>query len=126
LVGALRYIAEVRGFDFRWCCWNSFCGRTMVLGSTQPLNRNERKCCRRVMLSKPYDLLMQIVSKSESRNCLDISGPVQALVYLQGAGKRHTQTWRCDRRDQNKDLLSGNCMTDMRPCSATDRRKGSE
>ena len=41
LVEALRYKPEGRGFDSRWCHWNfSFhnpSGRTMVLGSTQPL-----------------------------------------------------------------------------------------
>ena len=41
LVEALRYKPERRGFDSRWCHWNFFIdnpsGRTMVLGSTQPL-----------------------------------------------------------------------------------------
>ena len=36
LVEALRYKSEGRGFDSRWCHWN-FSGRTMALGSTQPL-----------------------------------------------------------------------------------------
>ena len=35
LVEALRYKPEGRGFDSRWCLWNS--GPTMALGSTQPL-----------------------------------------------------------------------------------------
>jgi hypothetical protein len=41
LVEALRYKPECRGFDFRWCHWNfhlhNTSGRTMALGSTQPL-----------------------------------------------------------------------------------------
>jgi hypothetical protein len=39
LVEALRYKSESRGFDSRWCHWISFYwhGRTMTLGSTQPL-----------------------------------------------------------------------------------------
>ena len=36
LVEALRYKSEGRGFDSRWCHWNPS-GRTMALGSTQPL-----------------------------------------------------------------------------------------
>jgi hypothetical protein len=38
---ALRYKPECRGFDSRWCHWNFHLhnpsGRTMALGSTQPL-----------------------------------------------------------------------------------------
>jgi hypothetical protein len=34
-VEALRYKTEGRGFDSRWCLWNS--GPTLALGSTQPL-----------------------------------------------------------------------------------------
>ena len=41
LVEALRYKAEGREFDTRWCHWNNSSGRTMALESTQPLNRNE-------------------------------------------------------------------------------------
>ena len=42
LVEALRYKPEGRGFDYRWCHWNFSIdiilpGRTMALGSTQPL-----------------------------------------------------------------------------------------
>jgi hypothetical protein len=37
LVEALRYKPEGRGFDSRWCHWNNPFGRTMALGSTQPL-----------------------------------------------------------------------------------------
>ena len=37
LVEALRYKPEGRGFDSRWCHWNNPSGRTMTLGSTQPL-----------------------------------------------------------------------------------------
>jgi hypothetical protein len=36
LVDALRYKPEGRGFDSRWCHWNPS-GRTVALGSTQPL-----------------------------------------------------------------------------------------
>jgi len=45
LVEALSYKPEGRGFDSRWCRWKYYwhnpSGRTMALGSTQPLNRNE-------------------------------------------------------------------------------------
>jgi hypothetical protein len=41
LVEALRYKPERHGFDSRWCHWNFSMtyrfGRTMALGSTQPL-----------------------------------------------------------------------------------------
>ena len=38
LVEALRYKSEGRGFDSRWGHWNfSVTGRTVALGSTQPL-----------------------------------------------------------------------------------------
>ena len=37
LVEALHYKPEGRGFDSRWCHNNNPFGRTMVLGSTQPL-----------------------------------------------------------------------------------------
>jgi hypothetical protein len=48
VVEALRYKQEGHGFDFRWCHWIFYLhnpsGRTMALGSTQPLtemsNRN--------------------------------------------------------------------------------------
>ena len=36
-VEALRYKSESRGFDPRLCHWNFSFGRTMALGSTQPL-----------------------------------------------------------------------------------------
>ena len=41
LVEALRYEPEVCGFDSRWCHWPNLSGRTIALGSTQPLNRKE-------------------------------------------------------------------------------------
>ena len=37
VVIALRYKSEVRGFDSRWCHWHNLSGRTVALGSTQPL-----------------------------------------------------------------------------------------
>jgi hypothetical protein len=41
LVEALRYKPEGRGFDSLWCQWNwhNPFGRTMALGSTQPLTK---------------------------------------------------------------------------------------
>ena len=36
LVEALRCKPDGRGFDSRWCYWSPS-GRTMALGSTQPL-----------------------------------------------------------------------------------------
>ena len=41
LVKALRYKPEGRGFDSRWGHWPVPSGRTMALGSTQPVHRNE-------------------------------------------------------------------------------------
>jgi hypothetical protein len=41
LVEALRYKPEGRGFDSRWSHWLNPSGRTMALGLTEPLNRNE-------------------------------------------------------------------------------------
>ena len=37
LVEAMRYKSEGRGFDSRWCQWHNPSGRTVVLGSTQPV-----------------------------------------------------------------------------------------
>jgi hypothetical protein len=43
VVKALRYKPAGRGFDSRWCNWN-FSGRTMALGSTQPLTEMSTRC----------------------------------------------------------------------------------
>jgi hypothetical protein len=39
LVEALRYKPEGRGFDSQWCHWHNPCGRTLALGSTQPVTK---------------------------------------------------------------------------------------
>ena len=41
------------------------------------------------------------------------------LKSMKGVIKLHAQTSWCDRGDQNKDLLSTNCMSEMCPCSDT-------
>jgi len=41
LVEAQPYKPEGGGFDSRWCHWRNPSGRTMALGLTQLLNRNE-------------------------------------------------------------------------------------
>ena len=46
--------------------------------------------------------------------------------YIHGGEKLHAQTLCSDRRDQNKDLLSRNYMSEMCPCSTTDHQIGSE
>jgi hypothetical protein len=45
------------------------------------------------MLTNLYHVLMKTVSKSERRDVLEISGPVQALLYVLGVEKLHAQTW---------------------------------
>jgi hypothetical protein len=46
--------------------------------------------------------------------------------YIESVEKLHAQTSWGDRWDQNKDLFSRNYMSEMRPCSTTDRQIGSE
>ena len=41
VVKVLCYNSEGRWFDSRWFHWNTLSDRTMAVGSTQPLNRNE-------------------------------------------------------------------------------------
>jgi len=50
LVEVMRYKRQGRGFDCQWDQWLNPRGRVMVLGYTQPLNRNE--CGRDVLGSK--------------------------------------------------------------------------
>ena len=45
-----------------------------------------------------------------------------AILYTQNAEILHALTSWGDRGDQNKHLMSRNCMSEMRPCSATDRQ----
>ena len=83
LVEVLRYKPEGGGFDSRWCHWN-FSGRTVVLGSTQPLTEmSTRNISWGVKATgakgwQPYHLHVLIVLKSGSLNLLEPSVPVQA------------------------------------------------
>ena len=45
-----------------------------------------------------------------------------AVPNIQGAVKFNAQGSRGERRDQNKYLLSRNCMSKMRPCSTANRQ----
>ena len=47
---------------------------------------------------------------------------IYCYMYIQGEEKLHAQNSSGVRRDQNKDLLSKNCMSEMRHCYATDRK----
>ena len=85
---ALRYKPEGRGFDSRWCHWNFYwhnpSGRTVALGSTQPLTEmSTGNISWGVKAAGAYDwqsyhLHVLIFSKSENLNLLEPSGPVQA------------------------------------------------
>jgi hypothetical protein len=48
------------------------------------------------------------------------------MLHIQSAEKLHAQTSWGDRVDQNKDLLSSNCASEMCPRSAMDHRRGSK
>ena len=95
LVEALSYKSEGRGFDSRWCHWifhwHNPSGRTMVLGSTQPLTemstRNvswgQRRPVRRAdnlntfMCPLPWNLGASISWKAQG-----LFRPVMGLLYL--------------------------------------------
>ena len=57
---------------------------------------------------------------------LDFFGGGRLILRLQGVENLCSQTLEGDRRDHNKDLLSRNCMSEMRPCSAMDHQIGSD
>jgi len=58
---------------------------------------------------------------------LVLKNAVHFLVsWIQGCRKLHAQTLWGDRRDQNKNLFSSNCMSDMCPCSVTDHQSESD
>jgi len=50
---------------------------------------------------------------------------VYIYVCIQNAEKLHAQTSWVERGDQNKYLFSRNCVSETRPCSATNRQIGS-
>jgi hypothetical protein len=86
VVKALRYKPASRGFDSRWCHgifqWHNTSGRTMALGSTQPLTEMSTrlfpggKGCRCVRLTTLQPSC--VVMKSGNLNFLEPSGPLQA------------------------------------------------
>jgi hypothetical protein len=51
---------------------------------------------------------------------------VCVCVCVQSVEKLHAQTSWGDKREQNKDLLSSNYMSNMNLCSAMDHRSGSD
>jgi hypothetical protein len=87
LVEALRYKPEGRGFDSR-CDWHNPFGRTVALGSTQPLTEmSTRDTSWGVKAAgaygwQPYHLQLPIVWKSGSLTLLEPSGPVQACTGI--------------------------------------------
>ena len=48
------------------------------------------------------------------------------VIFKYDAENLQAQTAWGDRTAQDKDLLTRNCMSDMRPCSATERQSGSD
>ena len=87
-VAALCYKSEGRGFDSRWCLWHNPSGRTVALGSTQPLTEmNTRNISWGVKAAdalgwQHYHLHVSIVLKSGSLKLLEPSGVVQACNGL--------------------------------------------
>jgi len=81
VVKALRYKPAGRGFDSRW--WHNPSGRTVALGSTQPLTEMSTRCiswgkggrCVRLTTLPPS---CAVVMKSGNLNFLEPSGPLQA------------------------------------------------
>ena len=95
LVEALCYKSEGRGFDSRWCHWNfswhNPSGRTMALGSTQPLTemstRNiswgQRRPVRRAdNLTTFVCRLSWNLGTSPSWNPQGLFRPIMGLLYL--------------------------------------------
>jgi len=95
LVEALRFKPVGRGFDYRWCHWNFLhnpSGRTMALGSTQPLTemntRNISWGWRRTVRRADLTIFMCRLSWNlgvwTSWNFLGLSKPVMGLLNLYG------------------------------------------
>jgi len=83
------YMPEVRGFDSRWVSLKFFidlllpvAGRTMALGSTQPLRISWDKDGRRIELTTLSPSRADCLNNSGSINLLELSGPVYGLLYL--------------------------------------------
>jgi hypothetical protein len=87
VIEALRYKPEGREFDSWWChgifYWHNPSGRTMALGSIQPLTEMSTRNISwgkggRCVGLRTLQLRVPIVLKSGSLNPLEISGPVKA------------------------------------------------
>ena len=48
------------------------------------------------------------------------------VIFKHDAENLQAQTTWGDRTDQDKDLLTRNCVSDMHPCSATESQSGSD
>jgi hypothetical protein len=95
LVEALRYKPEGHGFESRWCHWNFHwhnpSGRTMALGSTQPLTE---MCTRNLSWGvkaagaygwQPATYMCRVswnLGASTSWNPKGLSRPVMGMLYL--------------------------------------------
>ena len=108
-VEALRYKPEGRGFDSQCCHWHNSSGRTMALGSTQPLRemsiRNISWMVKAVGAYgwQTYHLHVLIVLKSGSLNFLETSGTVQAftgIVIIPSNPSLHISLFRNSRCQQ--------------------------
>jgi hypothetical protein len=95
LVGALHYKPAGRGFDSRWCQWifhwHNSIGRTMALGSTQPLTEmSTRNISWGVNTAGAYGWqpttfmcrLSRNLGASTSWNPLGLSRHLMELLYL--------------------------------------------
>jgi len=93
LVEALRYKAEGRGFSFRWRWFHlniyryKSSGRTMVLGSTQPLTEMSTRYISwmvkwPVRVTHNLNFHMPIVLKSRSLNLPELSGREQVCTGI--------------------------------------------
>ena len=93
VVKGLGYKPAGRGFDSRWCHWHKWhnsSGRTMVLGSTQPLTEMSTRCiswgkggrCVRLTTLPPSCALSWNLGTLTSWNPLGHSRPVTGLFYL--------------------------------------------
>ena len=105
MVKALRYKPVGRGFDSRWCQdfspWHNPAGRTMSLGSTQPLTEMSTRCVschqefswgkggRRVWLTT-YHHYNAFVTKTRSLNS---PGPLRAYMACSGTTLPFYCTW---------------------------------
>ena len=83
LVERLRYVPEVRGFVSRWGNWNFsiylISGRTVALGSTQPLIEMSNRA---IFWGKDVRCLGLITLPHSNAGCLEILGARNSCLPL--------------------------------------------